>query len=225
MRTPPATATHRAACYVCFKPQVACICASIEPVANRTGIVILQHPRERFHPIGTTRIARLALQRVRVEPCAPWVEGDALRCGVPDGAAVLYPDPTASDLAALSGSERPHHLVLLDATWFNAKKMHEAHAWLRVLPHVRLTPAGPSRYRIRREPKPHYIGTLEAIVDALRILEPQTCGLDGLLRTFDAMIARQAAYTDQRSTMSAVAAGCQRSDWPIRPGMGSPTAT
>ena len=35
---------------------------------------------------------------------------------------------------------------------------------------------------------------LEAIVDALRILEPETAGLDGLLEAFATMIDRQAAY-------------------------------
>ena len=192
-----AAVAHRAVCYVCFKPQVACICASIEPVANRTGIVILQHPRERFHPIGTTRIARLALRQVRVEPCAPWIDGVAVRSRLPATAALLYPTSTATDLAALAAAQRPHHLVLLDATWFHARKMYETHAWLRALPHVSVTPSRPSRYRIRREPQPHCIGTLEAIVDALRVLEPETHGLDALLRSFDAMIARQAAYTGQ----------------------------
>jgi DTW domain-containing protein YfiP len=197
MGAPSAAVAHRSVCYACFKPQVACICASIEPVANRTGIVVLQHPRERFHPIGTTRIARLALQRVRVEPCAPWSDRDAMRLRLPAGAALLYPTATATDLAALPAERRPRHLVLLDATWFHARKMYDAHASIRALPHVALTPSGPSRYRIRREPQPHCIGTLEAIVDALRILEPDTHGLDALLRSFDTMITRQAAYTGQ----------------------------
>lgn len=197
MRAPRAAAPHRAACYVCFKPQVACICATIEPVANRTGIVVLQHPRERFHPIGTTRIARLALRQVRVESCAPWADADAIRARLPDGAALLYPGPEAPNLAAVPSPRHPRHLVLIDGTWFHAKKMYDAHAWLRELPQFSLTPSRPSRYRVRREPKAHCLGTLEAIVDALRILEPETRGLDGLLRSFEAMVERQAAYTAQ----------------------------
>jgi hypothetical protein len=195
MRLNAAARPHRATCYACFKPQVACICASIERVANRTGIVILQHPRERFHAVGTVRIARLALQRIRVESCAPWSDAAAIRSRLPRGAALLYPLAGAPDLAALPAAQRPPHLVLLDATWFHARKMYEAHTWLRALPHVSLTPSAPSRYRIRREPKPQYVATLEAIIDALRILEPDTRGAEGLLRTFAAMVDRQAAYT------------------------------
>jgi DTW domain-containing protein YfiP len=186
---------HRANCYVCFKARVACICTSIRPVANRTGIVILQHPHERFHPLGTVRIARLGLAQVRVEPCAPWLDGGAIRDRMPERAALLYPTEGAPDLADLPAAERPRHLVLIDGTWFNAKKIYDAHGWLRALPHVRLTPHAPSRYRgVRREPRPNYLGTVEAIVGALRILEPETPDVDGLMACFAAMVDRQAAF-------------------------------
>jgi DTW domain-containing protein YfiP len=189
----------RAACYRCFKPAVTCICGSIERVANRTGVIILQHPRERFHPVGTARIAQLGLARVRLETCAPWAQRSSVRNGLPEGVALLYPAAGARDLAALAAEERPRHLVVLDGTWFHAKKMYEAHAWLRDLPHVRLTPREASRYRVRRQPREEYVATLEAIISALRILEPQTRGLDGLLRSFSAMVDRQASYVADRA--------------------------
>src|SRR5262245_51374129 len=91
--------TPRRMCWVCHKPSVACICASVERIANRTGVIILQHPHERFHPVGTVRIARLGLERVRIEPCAPWVDGEAIRARLPREAALLYPGPAARDMA------------------------------------------------------------------------------------------------------------------------------
>lgn len=184
----------RPVCYLCFKPQVACICGTIERVANQTGIIILQHPRERFHAIGTVRIARLALENVRVEACSQWVDSSAIRAQLPERTALLYPTIGARDLATLPVEEQPRHLVILDGTWFHAKKIYDAHHWLHALPQVRLTPSEPSRYRIRPEPRKSYVATLEAIVYALRIIEP-TPGLDGLLRSFAAMINWQAAYT------------------------------
>jgi DTW domain-containing protein len=184
----------RLECYQCFKPQVACICGSIERVANQTGIIILQHPRERFHAIGTVRIARLALENVRVEACSPWVDSSAIRAQLPERTALLYPTIGARDLATLPVEEQPRHLVILDGTWFHAKKIYDAHHWLHALPHLRLTPSAPSRYRIRPQPQKSYVATLEAIVFALRIIEP-TAGLDGLLRSFAAMVDWQAAYT------------------------------
>jgi DTW domain-containing protein YfiP len=184
----------RAACYRCFKPAVACICAVTERVANRTGITILQHPHERFHAVGTERIARLGLANVRVELLAPWADASDIRARIPSGAALLYPGPDARELGALPQASSPPHLVIIDGTWFQAKKIYDAHSWLAELSQLSLSPSNPSRYRVRREPKPNYIATIEAIVEALRILEPDTSGLDSLLRSFVAMVERQAHF-------------------------------
>lgn len=197
LRSAGAAAT-RASCYRCFKPRVACICSAIRAVDNRTAVTILQHPRERFHALGTVRIARLGLVRARVQWCAPWEDATAVRDRLPAGAALLYPGPAARDLATLPAAEHPRHLVAIDGTWFLAKKIYDAHGWLRDLPHVALTPPRPSAYRsLRREPQAHCMATLEAIVHALRIIEPETAGLDGLLEAFETMLARQARYVDR----------------------------
>jgi DTW domain-containing protein YfiP len=174
---------------------VTCICASIERVANRTGLVVLQHPRERFHPVGSARIAALGFETIRVVPCAPWTDHSAVGASLPEGAALLYPAAGARTLEALPVAERPRHLVVLDGTWFHAKKLYDAHQWLRGLPHVGLAACGPSRYAIRRQPRRDCLATLEAIVCALGILEPETTGLERLLACFSAMVDRQAAYT------------------------------
>jgi DTW domain-containing protein len=185
----------RPECYRCFKPQVVCVCATIGRVDNRTGLTILQHPRERLHPLGTTRIARLGFTDVRVISRSQWQDA-ADPIAVPEGAALLYPSNNGRELAALSRSEHPRHLVVLDGTWFQAKKIYDAHQWLHALPHVHITPAAPSGYgNTRAEPKAGYVATIEAIIYALRLLEPTTEGLDGLLRSFTIMVERQAAYT------------------------------
>jgi DTW domain-containing protein YfiP len=186
----------RRVCYRCFKPQVACVCASITRVANQTGLIILQHPRERLHPLGTARIARLGFTRVRIESYSQWAMHSMSRIEIPAGAALLYPSATARELSAVPLGERPRHLIVLDGTWFHARKIHRAHQWLQQLPHVQIVPDGPSGYGgTRAEPKAQYVATVEAIIYALRILEPETHGLDGLLRSFAAMVARQATFT------------------------------
>ncbi|MEO8606137.1 MAG: tRNA-uridine aminocarboxypropyltransferase [bacterium] len=187
--------TPRPHCWTCFKPRVACICDAIAPVDNRVGVTILQHPRERFHVVGTVRIARLGLQRVRVEHCGPWTDPAAIRDRIPPGAALLYPSAEAREVASLAPPERPAHLIAIDGTWFLAKKIYDAHTWLHALPHLRLTPQRPSGYGgVRREPRADYLATLEALIDALRLLEPETVGFDGLLRVFAQMVERQAGY-------------------------------
>lgn len=183
-------------CYRCFKPRVACVCASITRVDNRTGLIILQHPRERLHPLGTTRIARLGFANVRVVSTSQWAAEQTTPIDVPERAALLYPSAHGRDLTSLQSAEHPRHLVVIDGTWFQAKKIYDAHGWLHALPHVHITPAAPSGYgNTRAEPKAGYVATIEAIVYALRLLEPTTAGLDGLLRSFTMMVERQAAYT------------------------------
>ncbi len=186
-------------CYHCFKPLPLCLCARLQRVANRTAITILQHPRERFHALGTARIARLGLENVRL--LSPrGVASRSLRippCATP-GTGLLFPSKTARELDATERDEIPDGLVILDGTWSHVRGLYRANPWLHALPHFALTPAAPSRYRIRREPRADYVSSIEAIVQALRIIEPETPGLDGLLAVFDSMIDDQVAYAHRR---------------------------
>ncbi len=185
----------RAVCYRCHKPQLTCICGHLRRVANRTRVWLAQHPRERFHPIGTARIARLGLGNVHLEVLHSRAESPPP--SLPARAALLYPVPRARELAALPLDERPEALVVIDGTWAHAHTLYRDNLWLQRLPHVQLTPEHESRYRLRKEPAAQCISTIEAIVAALRILEPDTPGLDGLLASFDAMIDQQIALIDQ----------------------------
>ena len=51
----------RALCTRCLRPVSVCYCAALPRIETATKIVILQHPRERFMPIGTARMASLCL--------------------------------------------------------------------------------------------------------------------------------------------------------------------
>jgi hypothetical protein len=177
-------------CYRCHKPSVCCICDRIVVALHRTPIVILQHPRERHHPLGTARIARLGLERAHVVVGAGH---DAMHFDteLPDGAALLFPGPSAQDLAALPTQARPRALVVVDGTWPNARKIVRTAPQLQALPRVTLRPKRPGNYRIRRARRPDVqLSTIEAIVAALRVLEPEAVDVPGLLRVFDAMIDR-----------------------------------
>ncbi|MCK5945486.1 MAG: DTW domain-containing protein [Planctomycetes bacterium] len=186
-------------CLRCLRPQPLCYCDDLPTVDTRTRVVILQHPHERTHPFGTARLARLCLPNSSVHVPTPGYTGTLeQRVDVPDDAAVLFPHPDADDLAELPPEQWPSTLIAIDGTWSHAKRLYRENAWLRGHRHVRLQPASPSNYRIRREPKPEYISTIEAIVEALRILEPGHERLDELLAAFDGMIDRQIAHRSSR---------------------------
>ena len=77
---------------------------------------------------------------------------------------------------------------MIDGTWAHAHTLHRDNAWLQRLPRYGLQPEQPGRYRIRREPERGCLSTIEAIAQALHILEPDTPGIDGLIGAFDQMI-------------------------------------
>ena len=53
-----------------------------------------------------------------------------------------------------------------------------------------LAEVAPSRYRLRKAPEPGAVSTLEAVVQALNVLE-QPVNFDDLLRPFEALIEGQ----------------------------------
>jgi hypothetical protein len=169
-----------------------CRCATLPVVPTRTRIVVLQHPHEHRHPFGTARLLRLCMPNATLHVAYGGLSG-VPRCdvAVPPDAAVLFPHPGAEDLAAVRPDARPTTLVVLDGTWAHARRLHRENPWLHQLRHVRLHPDRPSNYRIRREPRADYVSTLEAVVTAIGVLEPDTPHTDQLLAAFDRMIDQQ----------------------------------
>ena len=153
-------------------------------------MLIVQHVGERFHPFNTARIVRQGLRRCQIVvghnrdfSCGPVaIEPDAV---------LLYPEPDAAKCAAITCPARPSQLVVVDGTWHQAKTIVRDWPQLQALPRLRLTPALPGRYRIRREPNPQSLSTVEATVQALTFLEPETEGFERLLEPFELMIAGQ----------------------------------
>ena len=64
---------------------------------------------------------------------------------------------------------------------------------MRSLPRYAFTPPGPSEYRIRREPEPTYVSTIEALVHVLGALEGDAPRFLALMRPFRTMVEAQIA--------------------------------
>ncbi len=178
-------------CYRCLKPASTCICAAVPRVRNRIHIHIVQHVRERRHPIGTARIALLGLERVSLETVRPSAGAHRATGPFPPGTALLYPAAAAIPLETLPPGMRPSRLVVIDGTWHLASRILRDSPALRELPCVAFREERPSNYRIRREPTRGANATIEAIARALALLEPDTGGVGALLSSFDRMIDDQ----------------------------------
>lgn len=180
-------------CWRCRRPSRVCYCAAVKPIATRTRVVILQHPRESDVPINTARIAELALDNASLHVGLDFAKDRALQAALHDEAApavLLYPSDDAKDLA-LEPPAGPVTLVVIDGTWWQASKLYKLNPFLQSLPKYGIAPAEESRYRIRREPAAHCLSTIEALEAALSLLEGKPEGLPELLLPFDTMVETQ----------------------------------
>lgn len=186
---------------MCSRPTRVCLCETISRRATRTRVVILQHPRESDVPINTARLVELQLEGAELHVGVTLDEAPALRKRLSDPEApaiLLYPGEGASELSSLRPTG-PVTLVVLDGTWWQARKLFRQNPELAALPRYGLSPSAPSRYRIRREPALHCISTIEAVGEALALLEPEGFDREALLRPFDAMVEHQLHYAERGS--------------------------
>jgi DTW domain-containing protein YfiP len=191
----------RASCDRCGRPLVVCFCAHLPTLPTRTRVLLLQHPRERRVGVGTARLAHLALPgsvlRVGLDFAGDPVVAAALAGAAP--AYVLFPGRAALDVADLP-RDRALTLVVVDGTWWQARKLLSLNPALAALPRVAFTPRRPSGYRIRRQPAPSCVSTIEALAEVLTVIEPGGESFERLLDPFRAMVARQERFeTEIRS--------------------------
>ena len=191
----------RAGCAVCLRPQSACICQWVTPVAHEAEVLILQHPLEAGHAKNTGRLLHLSLPRSRVLMGETFEEAGlhAAMAETPAYTVLLYP-PTpqddevpALDLERLKDPSRMR-LVVLDATWRKSRKMLHLNPLLRKLPRLSLDEAPASNYLIRKAHKPGQLSTLEAVCSALARLEGDSGRYQPLLRAFEGFVGQQMGY-------------------------------
>ncbi len=210
----PAPATHPPAttvsCPRCARPAALCICDRVEPVTTRLRVVILQHPREDDHALGTAGLVTLTLPAAELRIGLSWASlGHALgdpaaererwavlaAASLPDGVDPASLPPVA--LLDRHGAQRDlaqHGLdgiLVLDGTWSQAKTLWWRNPWLTRLPRLVLRPREPSMYgRLRREPRREWVSTLEAIADVLPALGEPPAVRDSLRRLLRTLLQR-----------------------------------
>src|SRR4051812_24576932 len=59
-------------CPTCGKPPDLCVCAGIEPIDNRIGLLILQHPQEQDVVLGTARLTVAHLRNAVLRVGLSW---------------------------------------------------------------------------------------------------------------------------------------------------------
>jgi DTW domain-containing protein YfiP len=140
------------------------LCAAIPVVPTRTRVTIVRHHTERFRSSNSGRLAHLALPNSElVDHGGPLGEARL----VLEDAWLLFPE--GEPVTRIETP--PRQLVVLDATWSQARRMFRKLGALRGLPLFRLPELPTARARMREAPAPDRVSTIEAIAHALRMLE------------------------------------------------------
>jgi DTW domain-containing protein YfiP len=182
-----------------------------ETVDNKVTVLVLQHPQEQDHVLGTAGLLCRTLAHAKLVVGLSWRNlGHAL--GEPVEArdwGVLYlgsahaagqgplvavdrkGETLPNQEMALSGLKG---LVVLDGNWAQAKALWWRNAWLTKLRRFVIVPDGPSLYgSLRKEARPDAVSTLEAVALALSALEEAPNVREKLLAPFRELIAKARA--------------------------------
>lgn len=211
----PETASASADCARCGKPAALCVCDAVAPLDNRIALLILQHPQEQDHALGTARLTALHLRHAVFRIGLSWPSlAQALGRPVePRRWAVLYLGSAATklprdrELVLLDGKGAPfadqertlgeiEGVVVLDGSWSQAKALWWRNPWVLKCRRLALNPQQRSRYgALRREPRRESLSTLEASGLALSRLGKQPEIAAALAASFAKLLAAYRATT------------------------------
>jgi DTW domain-containing protein YfiP len=206
-----AASPKRPACASCLRPQSACICLWVTPVAHVVEVLILQHGLELTNAKGTARLLHLSLPHShlatgevfdgRILLGAPLEPQATPATHGPKYNILLYPDTPHGQVPGLPAppSMAPDvlrdpsqlRLVVLDGTWRKSRKMLYLNPLLHHMPRLSLAGMPASSYRIRKAHKPDQLSTLEATCAALAQLEGNAEKFQPLLKAFEGFVTQQ----------------------------------
>lgn len=172
-------------CLQCFRPLSTCYCPYI--TATDTGIkfVFLMHPKEAYHQhTGTGRLASLSLVDSEIIVGIDFTQNKRLNVLLADSAyfpVVLYPAEDAftaqspqlkeSLEPALGGGKRRLLVIVVDATWFFAKKMLRLSPNVRNLPKLSFQQLYTSEFTFKKQPAEGCVSTIESCYHLIRELQ------------------------------------------------------
>ncbi|WP_022941032.1 tRNA-uridine aminocarboxypropyltransferase [Psychromonas hadalis] len=180
----------RAFCVNCFKASSACICATIKSINNVHLLHILQDPSEEKKAIGTARILKLSLKRVKLTVGTLFDEQDF----DVNNSYLLFPNEEALPAERLTDEvmiNKKSTFILLDGSWKKAYKLLMNNPFLQKLPKVSINVDIKSNYRLRKSPREDGLSTVEAGYYLLSQLENNSEKFNPLLESFEFMIDYQ----------------------------------
>jgi DTW domain-containing protein YfiP len=166
-RTPLSLEGHCIHCYLRIEH---CLCSLLPELHTNTEIIIIRHVAEGRLTSNTGRLAALCLSNCRIVDYGGDTGCDEATIPVKE-TALLYPGTSALP------APLPKRLIVLDATFRQARRMFKRIDVLHRLPQLALGAPVVAPHRLRKPPHPDGMSTIEAIAEALALVE------DARLRT------------------------------------------
>ena len=173
-------------CHVCGLWERFCVCEFLPRLQSRAGVLLVQHSSELLRQSNTGRLVEKMVSPARIVSWGaenkPFDSADLEQQET--NYLVLYPRSNSRILQPTDikgpGGEKTC-LVLLDATWAQAKSMSRRVPQLRSLPFLSLPQKETPAWKLRRSPSKGFCCTLEAVYRALSVLEGKAFALPLLL--------------------------------------------
>jgi len=187
-----------------MRPSSSCICKYTNPIQTKTRFTILMHPKEyKRERIGTGRMTNLQLENSEIIVGVDFTYNKRVNeiLSKESGSHfLLYPGKDNFNLSLSSNTEvmsfmgDSPNIIILDGTWFCARKMLKLSKNLQKLKRVSFDNNIKSKFIIKQQPEPLCLSTIESVYTVLNLLKEgdfEQCDTKGFLIPFEKMIEHQ----------------------------------
>lgn len=162
-------------CQVCFLHASRCICHLTPTLSLKTKVSLVVHAKELKRTTNTGRLAMLALPNSEMRIRGLGREAlDLSDLLTPQYQTLLFfPCDEAVELTSelVQSFKKPIQLIVPDGNWRQASKVHSRHPELKDLPRVMISTPNTAAHHLRAESSPEGMATLQAIAQALGVIE------------------------------------------------------
>jgi DTW domain-containing protein YfiP len=205
------TNDYREYCPQCLFAKKTCYCAHIKRFDPKIKFVILIHQLEIDRKIATGRLSHLILENSLLIRGHDYSQNEKVNDLIADKqnyCAVLFPGDESVDVSALSLNEKQKQfpldkqlvILVIDGTWATSRQTMRLSSNLASLPRFTFTLSKLSNFRIRKQPRPEFCSTVEAIYECICLLG-ESRGFDlnsgdheNLLHVFNVVVEQQLSF-------------------------------
>lgn len=198
-------------CYKCFKPENACLCKYTKEIDSGVKFVLLMHTKEfKRQRTGTGNLSKICLKDAEILVGIDFEQNQRLQELIHDPKyfpVMMYPGEDAWTAKKEGFSEvlgnKTLLVIILDSTWFCARKLIEHNPFLLELPRFSFYGDYRSIFTFKKEPRPEYISTIESCYYLIKEMQEQNLvdknvNPEPLMDVFKAMIRFQLQAENER---------------------------